>query len=144
MTRGEAENPRMIHLFQLKTSAKTDFVEITPLVQQALDKSNVEEGICYVFVPHTTAAVTINENADRHVLADLGAELDRIVPAHERYRHLEGNSPAHIRASLVGSSQIVFVQSGRLVLGTWQGIFFCEFDGPRNRQVYVKVVKVEE
>jgi secondary thiamine-phosphate synthase enzyme len=134
----------MTHFFQVKTSAETDFIEITPLVQQAVDKSSVEEGICYVFVPHTTAAVTINENADRHVSADMGMELNRMVPAHERYRHLEGNSPAHIKASLVGSSQVVFVQARKLVLGTWQGIFFCEFDGPRNRQVYVKVVKAEE
>ena len=141
---GEEGNLKMSHVFQLKTSAKTDFKDITPLVQQAVEKSEVEEGICYVFVPHTTAAVTINENADRHVFADIGMELNHMVPAHERYQHLEGNSPAHIKASLVGSSQVVFVQSKKLVLGTWQGIFFCEFDGPRNRQFYVKVVKAEE
>ena len=133
----------MIQRFELRTSAKTDFLEITSLVQQAVETSKVEEGICYVFVPHTTAAVTINENADRHVSVDIGTGLSHIVPAHERYQHLEGNSPAHIKASLVGTSQVIFVESKRLVLGTWQGIFFCEFDGPRNRQVYVKVVRSE-
>ncbi len=134
----------MIHTFQVRTSARTDFVDITRQVQEVVEKSNVGEGICYVFVPHTTAAVTINENADPSVPADMGAELNKMVPAHERYQHLEGNSPAHIKASLVGSSQVIFVKSRRLVLGTWQGIFFCEFDGPRNRQVHVKVVKAEE
>ena len=134
----------MTHPFQLKTTAKTDLVDITPLVQQAVERSRVEEGICYVFVPHTTAGVIINENADPHVSADIGMALNLMVPAQERYQHMEGNSPAHIKASLVGSSQVVFVQAKRLVLGTWQGIFFCEFDGPRNRQVYVRVVKAEE
>jgi len=134
----------MTRQFQLKTTAKTDFVDITPLVQQAVERSKVEEGLCYVFVPHTTAGVTINENADPHVSADIGMALNLMVPAQERYQHMEGNSPAHIKASLVGSSQVVFVQAKRLVLGTWQGIFFCEFDGPRNRQVYVRVVKAEE
>ncbi len=134
----------MIHRFELRTSAKTDFIDITSLVRQAVETSKVEEGICHVFVPHTTAAVTINENADRHVFEDIGAGLSHIVPAHERYQHREGNSPAHIKASLVGTSQSVFVESKRLVLGTWQGIFFCEFDGPRNRQFYVKVVRGEE
>jgi len=134
----------MTRQFQLKTTAKTDFVDITPLVQQAVERSKVEEGLCYVFVPHTTAGVTINENADPHVSADIGMALNLMVPAQERYQHMEGNSPAHIKASLMGSSQVVFVQAKRLVLGTWQGIFFCEFDGPRNRQVYVRVVKAEE
>lgn len=141
---GEEGDLAMTHPFHIKTAAKTDFVDITPLVQQAVERSNVEEGICYVFVPHTTAGVIINENADRHVSADIELALNHMVPSHERYQHLEGNSPAHIKASLVGSSQVVFVQARKLVLGTWQGIFFCEFDGPRNRQVYVKVVKAEE
>ncbi len=94
----------------------------------------------FVFVPHTTAAVTINENADPSVSRDILMELNKIVPFHDGYQHGEGNSAAHIKASLMGFSQTVFVESGRLVLGTWQGIFFCEFDGPRSREVYVRVV----
>jgi secondary thiamine-phosphate synthase enzyme len=96
-----------------------------------------------VYVPHTTAAITINENADPSVPQDIVMELNKIVPSQDRYQHMEGNSPAHIKASLLGFSQMVFVESGRLVLGTWQGIFFCEFDGPRSRKVYVKAMKTE-
>jgi secondary thiamine-phosphate synthase enzyme len=98
------------------------------------------EGVCFVFVPHTTAAVTINENADPSVIQDIVMELNKIVPFEDRYRHLEGNSQAHIKSSLVGCSQVVFVESGKLVLGTWQGIFFCEFDGPRTRKVFVRIM----
>ncbi len=133
----------MIETFQMKTSGKTDFIDITRSVQETVQKSGVKEGICFIFVPHTTAAVTINENADPSVSKDIIMELNKIVPFQDRYQHLEGNSPAHIKASLLGSSETVFVESGRLVLGTWQGIFFCEFDGPRNRKVYVKVMKAE-
>jgi secondary thiamine-phosphate synthase enzyme len=100
----------------------------------------VENGICILFVPHTTAAVTINENADPSVAQDMIMALNKIVPFQDQYRHMEGNSPAHVKASLVGCSQVVIVQSGKLVLGTWQGVFFCEFDGPRNREVHVKVI----
>jgi secondary thiamine-phosphate synthase enzyme len=103
----------------------------------------VEDGICIIFIPHTTAAVTINENADPSVVQDIVMELNKIVPFKDPYRHMEGNSPAHIKASLVGCSQIVFVESRKLVLGTWQGIFFCEFDGPRSRKVFVKVMAHE-
>jgi len=97
-----------------------------------------------VFVPHTTAAVTINENADPSVRRDILMELNKIVPFEDRYDHTEGNSPAHIKASLLGPSQAIFVESGDLMLGTWQGIFFCEFDGPRNRKVHVKVIATQE
>ena len=126
--------------FQVRTSARTEFMDITRSVQEAVNKTGVEDGVCFVFIPHTTAAVTINENADLSVVQDIIMELDKIVPSKDQYRHMEGNSPAHIKASLVGCSQIVFVKSGELVLGTWQGIFFCEFDGPRNREVHVKVI----
>ncbi len=129
--------------FQVKTSAKTDFTDITQTVQEAVEKSGVKDGICFIYVPHTTAAITINENADPSVSKDMIMELNKIVPFKDGYQHLEGNSPAHIKASLIGPSLAVFVQSGRLVLGTWQGIFFCEFDGPRSRQVHVKVMKTE-
>jgi len=134
----------MFETFEVKTSAKTDFIDITHSVQETVKRMGVKEGVCFVFVPHTTAAVTINENADPSVPKDISMELNKIVPFHGRYQHLEGNSPAHIKASLIGPSQMVFVESGRLVLGTWQGIFFCEFDGPRSRRVYVRVMKAEE
>jgi len=133
----------MIQIFQVRTSKKTEFIDITHSVQEAIQKSGVEEGVCFIFVPHTTAAITINENADPSVSQDIVMELNMIVPLEDRYRHREGNSPAHIKASLLGSSETVFVESGRLVLGTWQGIFFCEFDGPRNRKVHVKVIKAD-
>ncbi len=124
----------------MRTSAQTEFIDITHSVREAVRKTGVEDGICVVFIPHTTAAVTINENADPSVVQDILTELNKIVPFQEPYRHSEGNSPAHIKASLVGCSQTIFVESGELVLGTWQGIFFCEFDGPRNRKVSVKVI----
>jgi len=114
----------MIQTFQVRTSAQTEFVDITRSVQEAVKKTGMEDGICIVFVPHTTAAVTINENADPSVVHDMIMELSKIVPFKDAYRHMEGNSPAHIKASLVGCSEIVFFESGKLVLGTWQGIFF--------------------
>jgi secondary thiamine-phosphate synthase enzyme len=131
----------MIQMFQVRTSTQTEFIDITRSVQEAVKKTGVEDGICIIFIPHTTAAVTINENADPSVVQDMVTELNKIVPFKNQYRHMEGNSPAHIKASLVGCSQLVFVESGKLALGAWQGIFFCEFDGPRNRKVHVKVMK---
>jgi len=126
--------------FQVRTSAQTEFIDITRSVQEAVKKTGVEDGICIIFIPHTTAAVTINENADPDVVQDIIMELNKIVPFKDPYHHMEGNSPSHIKASLVGCSQIVFVESRKLVLGTWQGIFVCEFDGPRERKVHVKVI----
>ena len=131
----------MTQTFQVTTSTRTEFIDITRSVQEAVKKTGVEDGICIVFVPHTTAAVTINENADPSVVHDIVMELNKIIPFKDQYHHSEGNSPAHIKASLVGCSEIVFVESGKLVLGTWQGIFFCEFDGPRNRKAHVKVMR---
>ena len=133
----------MIHTFQVRTSTQNEFIDITRFVQEAAQKTGVEDGICIVYVPHTTAAVTINENADPSVPQDIVMELNKVVPFEDRYHHLEGNSAAHIKASLLGCSQTVLIESGKLVLGTWQGIFFCEFDGPRNRKVHVKVMKTE-
>jgi secondary thiamine-phosphate synthase enzyme len=121
------------------TGSKTEFVDLTARVQQAVADMGVTEGLCHIFVPHTTAGVTINENADPSVQADILMVLNKIISDREPYRHLEGNSPAHIKASLVGPQLTVFISQGRLVLGTWQGIFFCEFDGPRRRRVIVKV-----
>ena len=130
-------------MLQVRSSGRTDFIDITHSIQEAVRKTGIKEGTCFIFIPHTTAAVTINENADPSVIQDMIMELNKIVPFEDRYHHLEGNSPAHIKGSLVGCSQTVFVESGKLVLGTWQGIFFCEFDGPRSRKVYVKVTREE-
>ncbi len=130
----------MIHRLGIKTRSRVEFQNITRAVQEVVDSSHVESGVCYLFVPHTTAAVTLNEQADPSVVEDIIEQLDAIVPQHGGYRHLEGNSPAHIKSSLLGSSAMVLVDEGRLVLGTWQGIFFCEFDGPRSRSLLVKIV----
>jgi secondary thiamine-phosphate synthase enzyme len=135
---------KMIQILQVRTSKQIEFLNITHPVQEAINRTGVEEGICFISIPHTTAAITINENADPSVSQDMIMELNKIVSSEGPYQHREGNSPAHIKASLMGFSQSVFVESGKLVLGTWQGIFFCEFDGPRNRKVQVKVVKAEE
>jgi len=131
----------MLQTFEVQTSTKTDLIDITRLVQEAVRKTKVADGICIIFVPHTTAGITINENADPAVSQDIVMMLDKIVPNRGPYQHLEGNSPAHIKASMIGFSQMVFVASGKLVLGTWQGIFFCEFDGPRSRKVHVNVMQ---
>lgn len=128
----------MLFTFDLQTPGKEALVDITHLAVKAVREAEVKEGLCLVYVPHTTAGVTINENADPDVAADILSALARIVPA-GGYRHGEGNSPAHIKASLVGGSQTVIVHNGSLVLGTWQGIYFCEFDGPRRRKVHIKV-----
>ena len=124
----------------LKSRSRNEFVNITQEVQNVVNKSGIKDGICHIFVPHTTAGVTINEAADPDVVEDIQRQLDKIAPADGNYRHAEGNSDAHIKASITGSSQAVFIENGRLKLGTWQGIFFCEFDGPRNRKVWVKIM----
>ncbi len=133
----------MIQTFQVRSSTQNEFIDITRSIREAVQKTGVEDGICIVYVPHTTAAITINENADPSVPQDIIMELNKIVPFEDRYHHLEGNSAAHIKASLLGCSQTILIESGKLILGTWQGIFFCEFDGPRNRKVYVKVMRAE-
>lgn len=130
----------MIQTFSVKSSKQTELIDITRLVQETVQKAGVKDGLCVIFTPHTTAAVTINENADPSVPRDILMELNKIVPFEDRYQHAEGNSAAHIKSSLIGCSRTLFVESGRLLLGTWQGIFFCEFDGPRSRQVHVKVI----
>lgn len=122
------------------THAQTEMVDVTALVQQQVTDSNMEDGLCVVFVPHTTAAVTINESADPAVRQDILMVLNQIVPWKADYRHMEGNSPAHLKASIVGSSVTVGVEKKRLVLGTWQGLFFCEFDGPRKRKLDIRLI----
>jgi secondary thiamine-phosphate synthase enzyme len=131
----------VVHTFEIKTAKSTELIEITALVKELLNKHGPMDGVCYVYVPHTTAGVTINENADPSVQSDILMVLGKIIRAEEPYRHAEGNSPAHIKASLTGASATVLVESGRLVLGTWQGIYFCEYDGPRRRRVQVKFLK---
>lgn len=123
--------------FSVRTRNRTDFVDITDGVREAAAGLGVADGVVTVFVPHTTAGVTINENADPAVVADMALALDRMVPWEAGYAHDEGNSAAHVKASLVGSSARVLVSGGRLQLGTWQGIYLCEFDGPRQREVWV-------
>jgi secondary thiamine-phosphate synthase enzyme len=113
-------------------------VDITSKVKEVIQKAGFEDGVCYLYVPHTTAGITINEGADPSVAADIQAMLDRLIPWEGPYKHLEGNAAAHIKSSLVGNSVMVLVESGRLKLGTWQSIFFCEFDGPRTRKAYIK------
>ena len=127
-------------VISVSTTSRNQMIDVTAQVRAAVRKSNVKWGVCLVFVPHTTAAVTINENADGSVPRDVLAGLERIAPADAGYAHAEGNSDAHIKSSLVGCQLSVFVEKGELALGTWQGIWFCEFDGPRTRKIYVKVV----
>jgi secondary thiamine-phosphate synthase enzyme len=124
----------------VKTERRTQLVDVTVRVQKAVAASGVASGICYLYVPHTTAAITINECADPDVAHDVEGALDRLVPAAGPYRHSEGNSDSHVKSVLVGASQIIHVEGGKLVLGRWQGVFFCEFDGPRERRLQVKVV----
>ena len=131
----------MLKTASVRTSAQIELVDITGLVRQIVSRSGVDSGSCLVYVPHTTAAVTINENADPSVKDDIIMELNKIVPFDNNYRHGEGNSAAHIKASMIGSNVEIIIDNGNLVLGTWQGIYFCEFDGPRNRKVIIKIIK---
>ncbi len=123
----------------LQTRKRVEFVKLTPRIQALVEASGLDEGVCHIYVPHTTAGVTINEGADPDVVGDIIMALNQIVPFEDGYRHAEGNSAAHIKASLMGSSVTVLVRNGKLLLGTWQAIFFCEFDGPRSRRVWVRV-----
>ena len=126
--------------FSLRTPSKETLIDITPQVAEEISRSKLRSGLCFVYIPHTTAGVTINENADPSVRQDLLMALRRLVPDSLPYSHGEGNSPAHVKASLIGSSATVLVENGQLQLGTWQGIFFCEFDGPRTRRVFLKFI----
>jgi len=124
-------------ILKVKTKAKTELIDITSETQNLVRSSSIKEGFCMLYVPHTTAAVTINESADPSVKNDILMILNKIIPWEAGYRHLEGNSPAHIKSTIVGASELIAIENEKLVLGTWQGIFFCEFDGPRNRKVNV-------
>jgi len=126
--------------FDISTRMKEEFIDITSKVKKIIENSRIQTGLCTVYVPHTTAGITINENADPSVQSDILNTLRTIVPDTLPYTHMEGNSPAHVKASLLGSSAQIIISDGGLVLGTWQGIYFCEFDGPRHRKVYISTV----
>ena len=128
----------MFLTISVNTRNRSEMIDITSKVEEELNRSGLKDGVCFLFVPHTTAAITINEDADPSVIADLQAMFNKLVPWEGSYRHLEGNSAAHIKSSLIGNSIIVLVESGHLKLGTWQGIFFCEFDGPRSRKLHIR------
>ncbi|NOZ04355.1 MAG: YjbQ family protein [FCB group bacterium] len=130
----------MMNILQIRTSSRVDFVDITSRVQAAVTESQIKDGIVVVYVPHTTCGITINEHADPDVVRDIQYQLANLVPYQKGYHHMEGNADSHIKTSMVGSSETVIIEDGRLVLGTWQGIFLCEFDGPRSRKVYLKIV----
>lgn len=136
-----AQEVTMVKQLRVKSNSRTELVDITQGVMRLVAESGIRSGVCHVFVPHTTSGVTINENTDPNVGRDILKELNKIIPFEDDYGHTEGNSAAHIKSTLVGTSRSVMVEEGRLVLGTWQAIFFCEFDGPRERRVMVKVVK---
>ncbi len=124
----------------LETRSRVEMIDITAAVQKTLREEGIPSGICLVYTPHTTAAITINENADPDVQRDMIAALDKAVPLSANYRHAEGNSAAHVKSSLVGASEFIILENGRLVLGTWQSVFFCEFDGPRTRKVLISII----
>ena len=131
----------MIRQLRVKTNSRTELVDITQGVQRLVSESGVRSGLCYVYVPHTTSGITINENTDPNVGRDILKELNKIIPFDDNYGHTEGNSAAHIKSTIVGVSKTVLVEDGRLALGTWQALFFCEFDGPRERRGIVKGIE---
>ena len=130
----------MLKEITIKTNTQTQILDITAQAQKIVEESGITEGLCCVFIPHTTAGVTINENADPSVKQDILMELNKVIPFRDNYSHLEGNSAAHIKASIIGSSVNIPVKNNNLLLGTWQGICFCEFDGPRTRKFFIKIV----
>lgn len=131
----------MLQTIKVRTKNRTDLIDITYEIQQAITKSNVQSGYCIVYVPHTTAGIFINENADPTVCSDISKTLDRLVPWKSDYQHLEGNSAAHIKSVITGTSVNIIIDKGKLILGTWQGVFFAEFDGPRDRTIIIKIIE---
>jgi len=127
-------------ILTVKTKQQTELIDITAKIRTALQSRDIRDGFCFLYVPHTTAAVTINESADPSVRSDILTVLNQIIPWDAGYRHLEGNSAAHIKSTLVGASEMIAIENGQLLLGTWQGIFFCEFDGPRTRKIHVRLM----
>ncbi len=131
----------MFEVLELSTTKRNDFIAITGEIGGALSRARMESGLCYIHIPHSTAGITINENADPTVQADIESKLNRMIPKGEGYTHPEGNSDSHIKSSLIGTTLTLIVEKGSLVLGTWQGIYFCEFDGPRDRMIYIKTIE---
>ncbi len=131
----------MVYKFTVPTHSRTELIDITGQIQQIITENNIRSGICQIFIPHTTAGITINENADPSVVHDILMEINKIIPFNDHYHHLEGNSAAHIKSTLFSPSLAVIIENGSLMLGTWQGIYFCEFDGPRHRKVWVKIIE---
>jgi secondary thiamine-phosphate synthase enzyme len=131
----------MIRYINVKSNNRIEMINVTDSVQKEISESGVTNGICYLYVPHTTAAITINEGADPSVKRDITHTLNKLVPKDMNYAHMEGNSDAHIKSSAIGISGFVFIEEGKLVLGTWQSIYFCDFDGPRHRRLVIKVVE---
>lgn len=130
----------MVRYLNVKSRHRNEFIDITARVEEMLRESGIKNGVCYIYVPHTTAGITINEGADPSVQHDILSTLSSLIPHEGGYHHMEGNSDAHIKSSLVGASQYVIVEEGKLMLGTWQSVFFCEFDGPRHRRVALKFI----
>ncbi len=131
----------MIKELEVKTRARSEMLDITGAIRKIAKDSGIKEGVCYMYVPHTTAGITINENADPDVARDILHTLEKLIPYEGNYRHSEGNAAAHVKASLMGSSKYILIKDGEIILGRWQGIFFCEFDGPRTRKVILKLLE---
>ena len=129
----------MLHEIQVTTKKRNELKDITDEIESVVSDSGITDGICHIFVPHTTAAVTINEKADPDVAFDISSTLEKIIPAGWGYRHAEGNSDSHLKSSLVGPSELAIISGGKLLLGVWQAVFFCEFDGPRSRRCYIRI-----
>lgn len=134
----------MVRYINVKSRQRSEFIDVTEDVQNAVKDAGVKSGICYIFVPHTTAAITINEGADPSVQRDIQNTLSRLVPHELNYTHREGNADAHVKSTLVGVSKLVLIDEGKLVLGTWQSVYFCEFDGPRHRRIALKLVSSDK
>lgn len=130
----------MLKTLNVKSRSKTEFIDITEDIRGLISEAAVSDGVCYIYVPHTTAGLTINEGADPAVKRDILSTLNKLVPFEGDYQHMEGNSAAHIKSTMVGSSQIVLIEDGKPLLGTWQSIYFCEFDGPRHRRVLIRIM----
>ncbi len=130
----------MLKILDVKTTQRVELIDITSRVNDLILKSAVKNGLCSLFVPHTTAGITINENADPSVKVDITGKFNSLIPAHDNYTHIEGNADSHIKSTITGQTTNLIIDNSMIVLGTWQGIFFCEFDGPRNRKVYIKII----
>lgn len=131
----------LIKVINVRSKKRIEFIDITQEIRNVVSESGVSDGICWIFVPHTTAGITINENADPSVVVDIQERLSKLIPYHTKYKHLEGNADAHIKSTITNINNCCFIENSTIVLGTWQGIFFCEYDGPRTRKVLLKIIE---